>query len=111
MLCGSLDGRGEWGRRDSSICMTQFLCCPPETVTALSINYTPIQNKKLKKNEAAAFLIALCSPGEGATVDEMVEWHHQLNGHEFEQTPGDSEAQGSLACGSTWARKKLDTTE
>ena len=43
--------------------------------------------------------------------DEMVEWHHQLNGHEFEQTPGDSEAQGSLACGSTWARKKLDTTE
>ena len=46
--------------------MTQFLCCPPETVTALSINYTPIQNKKLKKNEAAAFLIALCSPGEMA---------------------------------------------
>ena len=46
--------------------MTQFLCCPPETVTALSINYTPIQNKKFKKNEAAAFLIALCSPGEMA---------------------------------------------
>ena len=46
--------------------MTQFLCYPPETVTALSINYTPIQNKKLKKNEAAAFLIALCSPGEMA---------------------------------------------
>ena len=66
MLCGSLDGKGEWGRRDSSICMTQFLCCPPETVTALSINYTPIQNKKFKKNEAAAFLIALCSPGEMA---------------------------------------------
>ena len=32
------------------------------------------------------------------TDDEMVEWHHQLNGREFEQIPGDSEGQGSLAC-------------
>ena len=30
--------------------------------------------------------------------DEMVEWHHRLNGHEFEQTPGDSKGQGSVAC-------------
>ena len=36
---------------------------------------------------------------------------HQLSGHEFEQTPGDSERQGSLACCSTWGRKKLDTTQ
>ena len=35
---------------------------------------------------------------KGATEDEMVGWHHQLNGHEFEQTPGDSEGQGSLVC-------------
>ena len=32
------------------------------------------------------------------TEDEMVGWHHQLNGHEFKQTPGDGEGQGSLAC-------------
>ena len=32
------------------------------------------------------------------TEDEMVGWHHRLNGHEFEQTPGDSEGQGGLAC-------------
>ena len=32
------------------------------------------------------------------TEDEMVGWHHRLNGHEFEQTPGDSEGQGSLVC-------------
>ena len=38
----------------------------------------------------------------------MVGWHHQLNGHEFEQTPGDSEGQGSLACCSPWGRKELD---
>ena len=36
------------------------------------------------------------------TEDEMVGWHHQLNGHEFQQTPGDSEGQGSLACCSPW---------
>ena len=33
-----------------------------------------------------------------ATEDETVGWHHQLNGHEFEQTQGDSEGQGSLVC-------------
>ena len=36
--------------------------------------------------------------------DEMVEWHHQLNGHEFGQTLGDSEGQGSLVCCSPWGR-------
>ena len=39
------------------------------------------------------------------TEDEMVGWHHQLNGHEFQQTPGDSEGQESLACCSPWGRK------
>ena len=43
--------------------------------------------------------------------DEMVGWHPQLNGHESEQTPGDSEGQGSLACCSPWGCKELDTTE
>ena len=41
----------------------------------------------------------------------MVGWHHRLNGHEFEQAPGDSEGQGSLACCSPWGHKELDTTE
>ena len=36
------------------------------------------------------------------TEDEMVGWHHLLNGHEFEQTPGDSDGQGSLECYSPW---------
>ena len=40
----------------------------------------------------------------------MFEWHHQLNGHESELTPGDSEEQGSLACCSPWGRKELDMT-
>ena len=41
----------------------------------------------------------------------MVGWHHQLNGHEFEQTLGDSEGQGSLASCSPWGHKESDTTE
>ena len=45
-----------------------------------------------------------------ATEDEIVEWHHQLNGHGFEQTPGDSEGQRSLACCSSWGHKELDMT-
>ena len=45
------------------------------------------------------------------TEDEMVRWHHQFNGHDLEQTPGDSEGQGSLACCSPWGRTESDTTE
>ena len=47
---------------------------------------------------------------KGATEDERVGWHHQLNGHDFEQAPGDGEGQGSLACCSPWGPKESDTT-
>ena len=43
--------------------------------------------------------------------DEMVGWHHRLNGHKFERTPGNGEEQGSLACCSPWDRKESDMTE
>ena len=42
--------------------------------------------------------------------EEMVEWHHELNGQEFEQTLGDSEGQGSLVCYSPWDLKESDLT-
>ena len=45
------------------------------------------------------------------TEDKKVGWHHWLDGHEFEQAPGDGEGQGSLACSSPWGRKELDMTE
>ena len=41
----------------------------------------------------------------------MVRQHHQLNGHEFEHTPGVGDEQGGLACYDSWGRKELDTTE
>ena len=48
---------------------------------------------------------------KGKTEDEMVGWHHRLDGHEFEQAPGVGDGQGSLVCRSPWGRKELDPTE
>jgi len=48
---------------------------------------------------------------KGTTEDEMVGWHHQFYGHEFEQALGVGDEQGSLACCSPWGRKESDTTE
>ena len=45
------------------------------------------------------------------TEDEMAGWHHRLDGHESELTPGVGNEQGSLACCSPWGRKELDTTK
>ena len=47
---------------------------------------------------------------EKTTEDEMVGWHHQLDGHEFEQAQGDSEGRGSLVCCSPWGYKESDMT-
>ena len=46
---------------------------------------------------------------KGMTEDEMVGWHHWLNGHEFEQALGDAEGQGGLLCCSLWGGKESDT--
>ena len=48
---------------------------------------------------------------KGTTEDEMVEWHHWLDGHEFEQILGVGDGQGGLACCSPWGCKESDTTE
>ena len=48
---------------------------------------------------------------KGTTEDEMVGWHHRVDGHEFEQVLGVGDRQGSLVCCSPWGRKESDTTE
>ena len=48
---------------------------------------------------------------KGMTEDEMVGWHHRLDGHESEQTLGVGDGQGSLVCSSPCGRKELDMTE
>ena len=48
---------------------------------------------------------------KGTTEDEMVGWHHRLNGHEYVQGPGAGDGQGSLVCCSPWGHKESDSTE
>ena len=48
---------------------------------------------------------------KGTTEDEMAGWHHRLNGHESEWTPGDGDGQGGLVCCNSWGRKESDMTE
>ena len=49
--------------------------------------------------------------GEGDNRDVMAGWHHRLDGHEFEWTPGVGDKQGGLACCNSWGRKESDTAE
>ena len=53
----------------------------------------------------------LTAGGKGMTEDEMVGWHHRLDGHEFEQAPGVGDGQGGLKCYSPWCWKESDMTE
>ena len=48
---------------------------------------------------------------KGTTEDEMAGWHHRLDRHVFEYTPGVGDGQGGLACCNSWGRKESDTTE
>ena len=57
VLCGRLYRWGVWGRMDSCICMNESLCCSLQTIRTLSIGYTLIQNKKLKKNSDCSLRI------------------------------------------------------
>ena len=49
--------------------------------------------------------------GEGGAEDEMVGWHHRVDGHEFEQALGVGNRKGGLVCRSPWGHKESDTTE
>ena len=68
-----------------------------------------VKSQLIRKNPDASNLWR--QEEKGTTEDKMVEWHHQLNGHEFEQTPGDGKGKGSLACWSPCGCKELDMTE
>ena len=79
-----------------------WVCCPITSFVsnqAILIGKDPDAGRDFEQEE------------KGTTEDEMVGWHHQLSGREFEQTLGDSEGQGSLACCSPRGHKESDMTE
>ena len=74
------------------------ILCPPDVKSRL-IRKDPDAGKNWRQEETQA------------TEDEMVGWHHWLNGHGFEQTPGDTGGQGSLACFNWWDCKESDAEQ
>ena len=60
---------------------------------------------------ADSFEKTLMQEEKGTTEDEMVGWHHRLDGHGFGWTQGVGDGQGGLACCGSWGRKESDTTE
>ena len=73
------------------------------------LGHCPHQQEEILRTPA--FVLQFKSTLILSTWTFHVGWHHQVNGHEFEQTPGDSEGQGSLACCRPWGHKELDTIE
>ena len=76
----------------------------------LKLQYFGHLMRRVDSLEKTLMLGRIGAGKKGKTEDEMVDWHRQLNGHEFEQTPGESDGQGSLMCCSPWGCKDSDTT-
>ena len=96
---GNTKGNQSWifiGRTDAEV--ETLILWPPDVENWL-IGKDPDAGKDCRQEE------------KGMTEDEIVRWHHQLNGHEFEQAPQVSEEQGCLACCSPWGHKESDMTE
>ena len=89
---------GAWPGWAVSISVLALTLWPPDAKNWL-IGKDPDAGKDWRQEE------------RGTTEDEMVGWHHQLEGHEFQQALGVCDEQGSLACCSPWGLKELDTSE
>ena len=77
----------------------------------LKLQYFDHLMQRANSLEKTLMLGRVEAKGEGAAENEMVREHHQCNGHESEQTLGDTEEQGTLACSSPWGCQESDTTE
>ena len=97
-----------WTARRSSQSMLKEIT--PEYSLEAPILWTPDVKKQLIRKDPDAGK-DWRQEEKRMTEDEMVGWHHQLEGHEFEQTSGDGEGQGSPACCRQWGHKQSDTTE
>ena len=94
-------------RNSSAMSLSTFL----QTNLFVSIcpNYFFTKTQRADSLEKTLMLGDWRQEEKGMTENEMVGWHHRLNGHEFEQVLGNGEGQGSLACCSLWGHKKSDT--
>ena len=78
----------------------------------LKLQYFGHLMRRVDSLEKSLMLGRNCGQEEkGTTEDEMAGWHHRLDGHEFEWTPGVGDGKGGLVCYDSWGRKESDTTE
>ena len=89
---------------------SRFVCGCVNTTSAPILEPPDAKNQLIRKDPDAGEK-DWRKREKGTTEDEMGGWHHRLDGHEFDQAPGDGEGQGSLACCSPWGHKELDMTE
>ena len=72
MLCGSLDGRGVWGRMDTCMCMAEFLCYSSDNIAELLISYAKIQNKKFNSEKKTVVLDSAKCQCQGTNKERML---------------------------------------
>ena len=77
----------------------------------LQLQYFGHLMRRVDSLEKTLMLGGIGQEEKGTPEDEMVAWHHRLNGHAFGWTPGVGDGQGGLACRRSWGRKESDTTE
>ena len=106
--------RVPWTARRSNQCILKEIspgCSLEGLMLKLKLQYFVHLIQRADSLEKTLMLGKIEAEEEGTTEDEMIGWHHQLNGHEFKQALGVGDGQGSLACCSPWGHKELDTTE
>ena len=90
------------------MCSPSWTLLPPHTIPLGHPRPPDFKNWLIRKDPDAG---KDWGQEKGKTEGATVGWHHWLNGHEFQQAPGDGEGQGSLVCCSPWGRKESDMTE
>ena len=96
------------------LCATQYVLLAIYFIHSINSVYVSIPISQFIPSSPFPLDIHKYGTGRDAwmvTEDEMVGWHHRLNGHEFEQALGSGEGQGGLACCSPWGCKELDMTK
>ena len=84
---------------------------PEYSLKGLMLKFQYFGHLKRRVDSLRKTLMLGKTEGRRMTEDEMVGWHHRFNGHEYEQTLGDGQRQGSLVCWSPWGCKEVDKTE
>ena len=105
---------GHWTARRSNQSILKVIspeCSLEGLMLKLKLWYFGHLMQRADSFEKTLMLERLRAGGEGDDKDEMVGWHHWLDGHGFGWTPGVGDGQGGLACFGSWGRKEWDTTE